>query len=150
MTVTLKLGARQLTLGTVSGIGFTHADRGGDIDLPGARGTGKQVLGKASMRASLEGTLSGASRFGDFRQLERIRMLGRSLKLESPELDTVAFLEEVRLRNSAWADHLDYSVGLKESLFKQINACDELTGWGEDGSGTVMLEDSEPTPREGD
>ena len=150
MTTTLKLVNRPLTLGTVTDLPFTHVSRDGSVDLPGARGEGMQILGKAAMQISLSGSLSGVTRFEDFKQFERTRMLGRSLKLNSDELDTVAFLEAAKIVNRNWVNHVDYSLSLKESLFKSIHACDDLTGWSEDESGTVALEDTDPQPREGE
>ena len=149
MTVTLKAGANNLELGVVRGLPFTHIGRIAEVDLPGARGSGRQDLGKEPMRITLSGALTGDDRIENFDQLERYRGLGYGLKLESPYLNTVAFLDSVNLAGIR-KTVLDYSLRLTESRFKQIDSCDTLDSWHSDDGGDQTIENADPLPKEGE
>ena len=101
------------------------------------------------MEIRLEGYLSGDDRFDNFDQLERYRDLGYSLKLESPNLSTVAFLDAVNL-SGVRPQGLDYGLRLTESRFKQVDSCDAADNWHSDDGGEELVENADPLPKEGD
>jgi len=145
MTVTLG----DLNLGVVSGLSFSDQKRLEDVDLPAARGSSSQDLGELASAIELSGILQGSSRFDDFRQLQRYKRLGNSLKLDSDAAQTAVFIKEVRLTKLS-VNVLRYSLSLKESLFKQVNSCDNITSLSSSTSGaTVAIVTSSPTPLEG-
>jgi hypothetical protein len=147
LTITLKAGTRPIQLGTVTDLQFNRVERDGSVDIPLARGASRQGLGSQSAFISLAGTFVGDSRFDYFQQFDRIRMIGRSLKLEGNHLATIAYLNSVSL-GKVVGDFLGYNLTLKESLFRQISSCDDLVGWGSDGS--LSNEYDSPEPKEGD
>ncbi len=149
MTVTLKAGANSLELGVVRGLPFTHVGRIAEVDLPGARGSGRQDLGKEPMRITLSGALTGDDRYENFDQLERYRGLGYGLKLKSPYLNTVAFLDSVNLAGIR-KTVLDYSLRLTESKFKSLDTCDTKDQWHSDDGGDQTIENADPLPKEGE
>jgi hypothetical protein len=145
MTVTLG----DLNLGVVNGLSFSDRKRLEDIDLPTARGSSSQDLGELASSIDLSGILRGSSRFDDFKQLQRYKRLGNSLKLDSDALKTVVFVKEVKLVKIG-VSILRYGLSLKESLFKQVNSCDEVAGWSSSTVGaTVGMVPSSPNPLEG-
>ena len=148
MTITLKAGTRPIQLGTVTDLKFNRVERDGSVDIPLARGASRQGLGSQSAQISLAGTFVGESRFDYFQQFDRIRMIGRSLKLESNHLTTIAYLNNVSL-GKVVGDFLGYNLTLKESLFKSISDCEDQVGWYAD-SGELTNEYDSPEPKEGD
>jgi hypothetical protein len=71
------------------------------------------------------------------------------LKLDSDALKTVVFIKEIKLSKIS-VNILRYSMSLKESLFKQVNACDNITSLSSSTTGaTVVIVSSSPTPLEG-
>lgn len=98
MAVTLG----ELNLGVVNGLSFSDQKRLQDTDLPAARGSSSQDLGELSSTIELTGILQGAGRFDDFRQLQRYKRIGNSLKLDSKTVSTVVFIKEVKLPNLAY------------------------------------------------
>lgn len=147
--VTLKAGTRLIELGIVTDIKFAPQSRTGIIDIPAARGASNQDLGTTPTAFNLDGVFSGAQRFEYFQQLDRYRMLGRSLKLRSNEANTIVFLDQVTLAQNM-KKNLAYQLRLRESLFKSISDCEDLTGWTAMNGGSFALEDSDPIPKEGD
>ena len=144
MTVTLG----DLNLGVVSGLSFSDRKRLEDVDLPAARGSSSQDLGELASIIELSGILRGAGRFDDFRQLQRYKRIGNSLRLDAEAVKTVVFIKEVKLTKVA-VNILRYSLSLKESLFKQVNACDSVTSWSSSTVGATVAVASLPTPLEG-
>jgi len=145
MTVTLG----ELNLGVVNGLSFSDRKRLEDVDLPNARGSSSQDLGELASSIDLSGILRGPNRFDDFRQLQRYKRIGNSLKLDSDALKTVVFVKEVKLTKIG-ASILRYGLSLKESLFKQVNSCDDVASWSSSTVGaTVGTVPSSPTPLEG-
>ena len=149
MTITLKTGTRPIQLGTVTDLKFNRVERDGSVDIPLARGASRQGLGKPiGAVLSLAGTFVGDTRFDYFQQFDRIRMIGRSLKLESNHLATIVYLNNVSL-GKVVGDFLGYNLALKESLFKSISDCEDQVGWYAD-SGDLTNEYDSPEPKEGD
>ncbi len=145
MTVTLE----DLNLGIVNGLSFSDQKRLQDANLPAARGSSSQDLGELSSTIELTGLLQGAGRFDDFRQLQRYKRIGNSLKLDSETVSTVVFIKEVKLAKIG-VNILRYSLSLKESLFKQVNACDSLLDWSSStADATVNCVAFSPVPLEG-
>ena len=145
--MTLTLG--NLNLGAVGDLSFADRKRLEDMDLPSARGSSSQDLGELASALELSGVLVGVNRFEDFRQLQRYKRLGNSLKLDAEAAKTVVFIREVKLTKIE-VNILRYSLSLKESLFKQVNSCDEITSWLSSTVGaTVEAVSSLPTPLEG-
>jgi hypothetical protein len=144
MTVTLD----SLNLGVVNGLSFSDRKRLEDVDLPTARGSSSQDLGELASTIELSGILRGTSRFDDFRQLQRYKRLGNSLKLDSDALKTVVFVKEVKLVKVG-VNILRYGLSLKESLFKQVNSCDDVTSWSSSTTGATVAVSGAPTPLEG-
>ena len=145
MTVTLG----NLNLGVVNGLNLSERKRLEDIDLPAARGSSSQDLGELASTIEFSGILRGPSRFDDFCQLQRSKRLGASLKLDSDALKTVVFIKEIKLSKIS-VNILRYSMSLKESLFKQVNSCDNITSLSSSTAGaTVAIVSSSPTPLEG-
>lgn len=145
MTVTLG----NLNLGTVTDFNFSNSKRFEDVDLPAARGSSTQDLGEHATIIELSGVLTGPSRFNDFKQLQRVCQLGQSLKLDFDVAQTVVFIREVKLAKAGF-NFLRYSLTLKESLFKQVNACDAITSWFTATEGaSVTIAENQPTPFEG-
>jgi len=146
-TTTVTLG--NLNLGVVYDLSFSDQKRLEDIDLPSARGSSSQDLGELASTIQLSGVLAGSSRFDDLKQLQRYKCLGNSLKLDSDALRTVVFVKEVKLIKIE-VNVLRYALSLKESLFKQANACDDIAGWSSSTVGAVVSAvTSSPTPFEG-
>ena len=148
MVTTLKSGTRPIQLGVVTDLKPTLSSRDGSIDIPNARGASRQDLGSQAGSFALAGTLTGDTRFDYFQQFDRIRMLGRSLKLESQFINTVAYINTIGF-SRAVGDFLGYTLALKESLFKQISSCDDQVGWSQD-SGDLTNEYDSPEPKEGE
>ena len=145
--MTLTLG--NLNLGVVGDLSLADRKRLEDMDLPSARGSSSQDLGELASALELQGAFVGANRFDDFRQLQRYKRLGNSLKFDADAAKTVVFIREVKLTKIE-VNILRYSLSLKESLFKQINSCDEITSWLSSTVGaTVEAVPSVPTPLEG-
>ncbi len=145
MTVTLG----NLNLGIVNALSYSDPKRLEDLDLPAARGSSSQDLGELASTIELSGILQGSSRFDDFRQLQRFKRLGNSLKLDSDAAKTVVFIKEVRLTKLS-VNVLRYSLSLKESLFKQVNSCDNITSLSSSTAGaTVAIVATSPVPLEG-
>jgi hypothetical protein len=145
--VTVTLG--DLNLGVVNGLSFSDRKRLADVDLPTARGSSSQDLGELATTIELSGILRGTSRFDDFRQLQRYKRLGNSLKLDSDAVKTVVFVKEVKL-GKASVNVLRYSLSLKESLFKQVNSCDSITSWSTSTVDAILsVIASSPNPLEG-
>src|SRR3972149_9098052 len=145
--MTLTLG--NLNLGVVGDLSFADRKRLEDMDLPSARGSSSQDLGELASNLELSGAFVGANRFDDFRQLQRYKRLGDSLKLDAEAAKTVVFIREVKLVKVD-VNILRYSLSLNESLFKQVNSCDEITSWLSSTVGaTVEAVPSVPTPLEG-
>jgi hypothetical protein len=148
LTITLKAGTRPIQLGIVTDLQFNRVERDGFVDIPLARGASRQGLGSQSAQISLAGTFVGESRFDYFQQFDRIRMIGRSLKLESNHLAIIAYLNNVSL-GKVVGDFLGYNLALKESLFKSISDCEDQVGWYAD-TGALTKEYDSPEPKEGD
>ena len=145
MTVTLG----NLNLGVVNGLSSTDRKRLEDVDLPAARGSSSQDLGELASSIELSAVMRGSNRFNDFQQLQRCKRLGNSLKLDADTLETVVFIREVKLTKVS-VNLLRYSLSLKESLFKQVNSCDDVTSWSSSTAGAVVeIVSSVPTPLEG-
>ncbi len=145
MTVTLG----DLNLGIVNGLSFSDRKRLEDIDLPTARGSGSQDLGELASTIELSGILRGTSRYDDFKQFQRFKCIGNSLELDSDAVKTVVFVKEVKLVKIG-VEILRYGLSLKESLFKQVNACDGIADWSSSTIGAVVAIASDaPTPFEG-
>jgi len=145
MTVTLG----NLNLGVVSGLSFSDRKRLEDVDLPGARGSSSQDLGELASTLELSGAFVGPNRFDDFRQLQRFKRLGKSLKLDAEAAKTVVFIREVKLAKVD-VNILRYTLSLKESLFKQVNPCDDIASWSSSTVGAVLSAvANSPTPIEG-
>ena len=145
MTVTLG----DLNLGVVNGLSFSDRKRLEDVDLPTARGSSSQDLGELASTIELSGILRGPSRFDDFKQLQRFKRLGNSLKLDSDAVKTVVFVKEVKLVKIG-VNILRYGLSLKESLFKQVNSCDGIADWSSSTTGAVVaIVSDSPTPFEG-
>jgi len=69
--------------------------------------------------------------------------------LDADAAKTVVFIREVKLTKIE-VNILRYSLSLKESLFKQVNSCDESASWLSSTVGaTVEAVSSFPTPLEG-
>ena len=147
MNVTLKAGTRPLELGTVTNIAFDESEREASVEIPLARGVSRQGLGSNSAPVTIDGLLEGTSRFSDYQQFNRYRMIQRSLKMESSLINTAVYLNSVS-PGRVVGDFLYYKIGLVESLFKQISACDDVNGWISDGN--LTNEYDNPTPLEGD
>jgi hypothetical protein len=147
MNVTLKAGTRPLTLGTVTNIAFDESEREGSIDVPLTRGLSRQGLGSNSAPISIDGLLEGSTRFTDYQQFNRFRMIQRSLKLESSLINTAVYLNSVSPGRIV-SEFLYYKLGLVESLFKQVSDCEDLNGWISDGD--LTNENDSPAPQEGD
>src|SRR5665647_2110886 len=81
-------------------------------------------------------------------RFDRIRMIGRSLKLEGNHLATIAYLNNISL-GKVVGDLLGYNLALKESLFKSISDCEDQVGWYAD-SGDLTNEYDSPETKEGD
>jgi hypothetical protein len=133
MAVTLG----ELNLGVVNGLSFCDQKRLQDADLPAARGSSSQDLGELSSSIELTGILRGPSRFDDFRQFQRYKRIGNSLKLDSETISTVVFVKEVKLAKIG-VNFLRYGLSLKESLFKQVNACDSILDWSSSTIGAIV------------
>jgi hypothetical protein len=145
MTVTLG----ELNLGVVNGLSFSDPKRLEDIDLPAARGSSSQDLGELSQVIELSGILRGSNRFDDFRQIQRAKRLGNSLKLDSEAISTVVFVKDIKLAKVG-VNILRYGLTLKESLFKQVNACDDILNWStQTVDAVVSVVSSTPVPLEG-
>jgi len=145
--MTLTLG--NLNLGVVSDLSFSDRKRLEDMDLPSARGSSSQDLGELASNLELSGVFVGANRFDDFKQLQRYKRLGNSLKFDADAAKTVVFIREVKLVKVD-VNILRYSLSLKESLFKRVNSCDDVTSWSSSTTGaTVAVVASSPTPLEG-
>jgi hypothetical protein len=145
--VTVTLG--DLNLGVVNGLSFSDRKRLADVDLPTARGSSSQDLGELATTIELSGILRGTSRFDDFRQLQRYKRLGNSLKLDSDAVKTVVFVKEVKLAKIG-VNILRYGLSLKESLFKQVNSCDNIADWSSSTVGAVLaVASGSPVPLEG-
>jgi hypothetical protein len=145
MAVTLG----NLNLGVVNGLSSVDRKRLEDVDLPAARGSSSQDLGELAATMELSAILRGSNRFDDFRQLQRYKRLGNSLKLDADAIKTVVFIKEVKLTKVS-VDILRYSLSLKESLFKQVNSCDGITSWSSSTVGALVeVVSSSPTPLEG-
>jgi hypothetical protein len=145
--MTVSLG--ELNLGVVNGLSFSDQKRLQDVDLPAARGSSSQDLGELSSIFELTGILQGNNRFEDFRQLLRYKRIGNSLKLDSDTVSSVVFVKEVKLAKIG-VNFLRYGLSLKESLFKQVNACDSLLDWSSLTLGaSVSAVASSPVPFEG-
>lgn len=143
----VRLG--DLNLGVVAGLSLSDPKRLESIDLPAARGSSSQDLGELAASIELSGVLCGASRFDDFRQLQRYKRLGNSLKFDSEAVSTIVFIKDVKLAKVG-VNILRYSISLKESLFKQVNACDSLLDWASQTAGAVVSAVSvSPVPFEG-
>jgi hypothetical protein len=147
MNVTLKAGTRPLVLGTVTNIAFDESEREGSVEIPLARGVSRQGLGSNSATLKLDGLLDGATRFVDYQQFNRFRMIQRSLKLESSLINAVVYLNSVSLGRIV-GEFLYYRLGLVESLFKPVSDCEDLNGWISDGA--LTNENDSPAPQEGD
>src|SRR3990170_5121254 len=132
MTVTLG----NLNLGVVGDLSFSDRKRLEDMDLPSARGSSSQDLGELASTLELSGVFVGTNRFDDFRQLQRYKRLGDSLKLDADAAKTVVFIREVKLVKVD-VNILRYSLSLKESLFKQVNSCDDVTSWSSSTTGAT-------------
>ncbi len=143
----LTLGG--LVLGAAPKLTFDDAKRLAELDPLSAIGSSIEDLGELSKTFTLEGILTGSSRFNDFNQLSRYKRLGNSLKLDHELIRTVVFITKVSMTEAlSW--YLRYSLSLKESLFKQIHACNILTGITTTLSGgTLALAAGTPTPVEG-
>lgn len=137
-----------LNLGIITDISSSDRKRFEDVDLPAARGSSTQDLGMLAREIELEGILTGASRLEDFKQLQRAQLNGQSLKLTADVIQTVVFIKEVRLTKLS-VNFIRYSLLLKESLFKQVNACDALTCWFSGTGASVNIVDENPYPQEG-
>jgi hypothetical protein len=148
MTTTLKSGTRPLQLGVVTDLKPALNSRDGSVDIPNARGSSRQDLGSTPATFTLTGTFTGSSRFDYFQQLDRHRMVGRSLKLESQFINTVAYITNIGF-GKVIGDFLGYNLALKESLFKSISDCEDQVGWYAD-SGEITNEYDSPEPKEGD
>jgi hypothetical protein len=145
--LTVTLG--NLNLGIVADFNFSNSKRFEDVDLPAARGSSTQDLGEHATEIQLSGVLTGPSRFNDFRQLQRVCQLGQSLKMDCDVAQTVVFIREVKLAKTGF-NFLRYSLTLKESMFKQVNACDAITSWFTATEGaSVTIAESQPLPFEG-
>jgi hypothetical protein len=145
--MTVLLGG--LNLGVVNGFSFSDPKRLEDIDLPAARGSSSQDLGEQASTIELTGILREPSRFDDFKQLQRAKRLGNSLKLDSDAVSTVVFVKEVRLAKVG-VNILRYSLSLKESLFKLVNSCDSLLDWSTQTVDAVVgVVSGSPVPLEG-
>lgn len=71
------------------------------------------------------------------------------MKLDSDAIKTIVFIREAKLAKVT-VNTLRYSLTLKQSLFKQVNACDAVTGWSSTTpSAAVAVASSQPTPLEG-
>lgn len=133
----------------MNGLSFSDRKRLEDVDLPTARGSSSQDLGDLASIIELSGILRGNSRFDDFRQLQRYKRLGNSLKLDSDALKTVVFVKEVKLVKVG-VNILRYGLSLKESLFKQVNSCDDVAGWSSSTVDAIVSSvTSSPIPLEG-
>jgi hypothetical protein len=147
MNVTIKAGIRPLVLGTVTNIAFDESEREASVEIPLARGVSRQGLGSNSTSINLDGLLDGSTRFVDYQQFNRFRMIQRSLKLESSLINTAVYLNSVSPGRIV-SEFLYYRLGLVESLFKQISDCEDLNGWISDGE--LTNENDSPAPQEGD
>jgi hypothetical protein len=147
MATTLKSGTRPMQLGVVTDLKPTLNSRDGSVDIPNARGSSRQDLGSTPATFTLAGTFTGTSRFDYFQQLDRHRMVGRSLKLESQFINTVAYITNIGF-GKVVGDFLGYNLALKESLFKSISDCEDQVGWYAD-SGELTNEYDSPEPKEG-
>jgi len=141
--LTVSLGS--LELGVVSNVTFSHVKRVGEVDIPSGIGSSSQDLGKQAMSVDLSGVLLGEDRFSSFDQLERAKRVGSSLKFDCDMLKTVAFVKEVKLLRQN-PKSLHYGLTLKESRFKQVNACDNDVDWSAVGT---LLAVTGPEPKEG-
>jgi hypothetical protein len=141
--LTVSLGS--LELGVVRDVVFSHVKRVGDVDIPSGIGSSSQDLGKQAMNVDLSGVLLGDNRFSNFDQLERAKRVGSSQKFDCDMLKMVAFVKEVKLLRQN-PKSLHYGLTLKESRFKQINACDNDIDWSAVGT---LLAVTSPEPKEG-
>lgn len=147
-TTTLKIGSRPITVGIISDVQFDGEQRAENIDIPSARGSSRQDLGALSAPIDLTGALTDEdTRDDDFDQLQRYRLKGQSVHLTAPNLETVAFIDRVS-PSKIWANMIEYKMRLTESLFKSLNACEDLVGMVSDGS--LVLGSDNPLPKEGD
>lgn len=146
-TTTLKIGSRPITVGIISDVQFDGEQRAENIDIPSARGSSRQDLGALSAPIDLTGALTDEdTRDEDFDQLQRYRLKGQSVHLTAPNLETVAFIDRVS-PSKIWANMIEYKMRLTESLFKQLNACEDLVGF---SGSTLTLGSDNPLPKEGD
>jgi hypothetical protein len=141
--LTVSLGT--LELGVVRDVVFSQIKRIGDVDIPSGIGSSSQDLGKQSMNIDLSGVLLGDDRFSSFDQLERAKRVGSSLEFDCDMLKSVAFVKEVKLLRQN-PKSLNYGLTLKESRFKQVNACDNDVDWSAVGT---LLAVTSPKPKEG-
>jgi hypothetical protein len=141
--LTVSFGS--LELGVVRDVVFSQIKRIGDVDIPSGIGSSIQDLGKQAMNVDLSGVLLGEDRFSSFDQLERAKRVGSSQKFDCDMLKSVAFLKEVKLLRQN-PRSLHYGLSLKESRFKQVNACDNDVDWSAMGT---LLAVTSPEPKEG-
>lgn len=138
-----------LNLGTVKELYPTFDSRMSDVEVPLARGVGKQILGSEVNRLTLRAHTSGANRFENLQQIDRYRMIGESLRLTSDLITIPVYIRSLRLDDVA-PNSVDYTLTLDASLFIQGHACDADTDWVVDsGGGALTEETATPSPREG-
>jgi hypothetical protein len=117
--------------------------------MPQMRGDSHQFLGSEATVINLQGYLSGSTKFDDLVQLDRIRQRGQSLKLSSDLIKTIVYIKSIR-PGKLWTSGLDYTLGLEESLFTQLEACNSTAPFSVDsGGGTLSAVTVTPTPVEG-
>jgi len=138
-----------LTLGTVKELYPTFDSRMSDIEVPLARGAGKQILGSEVNRLTLKAHTSGTSRYENLQQIDRYRMIGESLKLTSDLFTIPVFIRSLKIDDVA-PNSVDYTLTLDAALFVQGHACDTDTDWTVESGGGILTEaTATPTPREG-
>jgi hypothetical protein len=145
----LAVTVGNLNLGVVTSFNFAFKKCFDDVDLPAMRGSGTHDMGMLGTEMELQGVLSGSSRFDDFMELLRAQGLGESVPLDSDIIQTVVFLRDVKLAKVG-LNFIIYGLTLKESLFKQVNACDAITCWFTSTENAVVeVASASPLPIEG-
>lgn len=139
MTATYTLGS--LSLGTVVNVDYGSSQRFAQTDFISSRGSYSEQLGQAHRTFTLTGYLLGSTRYNLLSEMDRIRGIGASLKLDTDYLHTVVFIKTVhRLRETNMV--LPYQLDLEGAWFKQINSCDLTTGWTVDSGGGTLAVDT--------
>lgn len=144
--VTLYLAANEIELGDAVRIdSIPRTTRTSLQSIVGGRGDAYHNLGSGSNQMVLTGNFVGDTRYDLFHQLDRFRLMGRSLKLDTGQMRLPVFLEGVRAINET-NRLLRYEAQLREARFWPIGSSENISEW---ANGSVAVTE-DPTPMEGE